>query len=136
MWKRGEIAPEEQFLLFSTIFCYLFLDFHVKTGTRISLRYKRLFEIREVEITRVDCISFCFRVGNLPMDPEKVEIMDNGVIMFKAVSTSEQGSYLCTATNDMGTISATASLIVEGMSFLDLSLLTRAHLFKTNDVIS
>ena len=26
MWKRGEIAP---FLLFSTIFCYLLLDFHV-----------------------------------------------------------------------------------------------------------
>ena len=23
MWKRGEIAPEEQFLLFSTLFCYL-----------------------------------------------------------------------------------------------------------------
>ena len=44
-------------LLFSTIFCYLFLDFHVKTGTRISLRDKWLFEIREVEITRVDCIS-------------------------------------------------------------------------------
>ena len=32
----------------------LFLDFHVKTATRISLRYKRLFEISEVEITRVD----------------------------------------------------------------------------------
>ena len=58
MWKRGEIAPLEQFLLFSTIFCYLFLDFHVETGTRISLRYKRLFEISEVEITRIDCIHF------------------------------------------------------------------------------
>ena len=57
LWKRGEIAPKEQFLLFSTIFCYLFLDFHVKTGTRISLRDKRLFEISEVEITRVDCTT-------------------------------------------------------------------------------
>ena len=27
LWKRGEIAPEEQFLLLSTIFCYLMLDF-------------------------------------------------------------------------------------------------------------
>ena len=45
------------FLLFSTIICYLYLDFHVKTGTRISLRDKRLFEISEVEITRVDCTS-------------------------------------------------------------------------------
>ena len=56
-WKRGEITPEEQFLLFSTIFCYLMLYFFVKTGMRFSLRDKRLFEITEVEITRVDSIN-------------------------------------------------------------------------------
>ena len=55
LWKRGEIAPEEQFLPLSTIFYYLMLDFYVKTGIRFSLRDKRLFEITEVEITRVDC---------------------------------------------------------------------------------
>ena len=55
-WKREEIAPEEQFLLLSTIFCYLMLDFYVERGIRFSLRDKRLFEITEVEITRVDCI--------------------------------------------------------------------------------
>ena len=38
LWKRGEIAPYEQFLLFSTIFCYLLLDFHVKTGKVFTLR--------------------------------------------------------------------------------------------------
>ena len=54
----GEIAHEEQFLPLSTIFCYLMLDFYVKTGIRFSLRDKRLVEITEVEITRVDCISF------------------------------------------------------------------------------
>ena len=55
LWKRGKIAPAEQFLPFSTIFYYLMLDFYVKTGIRFSLRDKRLFEITEVEITRVDC---------------------------------------------------------------------------------
>ena len=55
LWKRGEIAPEEQFLRLSTIFCYLMLDFYVKRRIRFSLRDKRLFEITEVEITRVDC---------------------------------------------------------------------------------
>ena len=30
MWKRGEIAPQEQFLLFSTLFIYLFLTSGVK----------------------------------------------------------------------------------------------------------
>ena len=56
LWKREEIAPEEQFLVLSTILCYLMLDFCVKTRIRFSLRDKRLFEITEVEITRVDCI--------------------------------------------------------------------------------
>ena len=55
LWKRGEIAPEEQFLLLSTIFCYLILDFYVETRIRFSLRDKRLFEITEFEITRLDC---------------------------------------------------------------------------------
>ena len=58
LWKRGEIALEEQFLFLSTIFCYLMLDFYVKTRIGFSLRDKRLFEITEVEITRVDCIRF------------------------------------------------------------------------------
>ena len=56
LWEMGEIAPEEQFLPLSTIFYNLMLDFYVKTGIRYSLRDKRLFEITEVEITRVDCI--------------------------------------------------------------------------------
>ena len=56
--EKGKIAPEEQFLPLSTIFYYLMLDFYVKTGIRFSLRDKRLFEITEVEITRVDCISY------------------------------------------------------------------------------
>ena len=30
-WKREEIAPFEQFLLLTTIFCYLLLNFNVKT---------------------------------------------------------------------------------------------------------
>ena len=57
LWKRGEIAPQEQFLLLSIIYCHLMLDLYVKTMSRFSLRGKRLFEITEVEITRVDCNS-------------------------------------------------------------------------------
>ena len=64
LWKRGEIAPQEQFLLLSTIFCYLMLDFYVKARIRFSLRDKGLFEIIEVAITRVDCIwninNYCY----------------------------------------------------------------------------
>ena len=56
LWKRGKIAPQEQFLPLSTISYYLMLDFYVKTGVRFSLRDKRLFKITEVEITRVHFI--------------------------------------------------------------------------------
>ena len=59
LWKKGKIAPEEQFLLLFTIFSYLMLDFYVKTRIGFSLRDKRLFEITEVEITRVDCTCKC-----------------------------------------------------------------------------
>ena len=45
-----EIALLEQFLLFSTIFCFLLLDLHVKQGPDFHN------EISEVEITRVDYI--------------------------------------------------------------------------------
>ena len=46
LWKRREI--------FFTIFCYLLLEFHIKSGTRLSLRDMRLVEVSEVaEITRV-----------------------------------------------------------------------------------
>ena len=47
----GAISP-----LFYNIF-HLLLGFHVQAGTRFSLRDKRLFEISEVEITRVNCIK-------------------------------------------------------------------------------
>lgn len=38
----------------------------------------------------------------------------NGVIMFERVTGEEQGGYICTATNVAGTITLTASLIIEG----------------------
>ena len=60
LWKRGK---KEQFLLFSTIFCRLLVDHCFKTGDRFSLRYKRLFEISEVEITRVDCLRVLYLVS-------------------------------------------------------------------------
>ena len=52
-WKY--CGKEEKILLFSTIFFNRLLDFHVWVETKFSLRYKRLFEMSEVEITRVNC---------------------------------------------------------------------------------
>ena len=55
----GAISP-----LFHNIF-YMLLDFHVKAGTRFSLRDKRLFEISEVEITRVNCMYIALSDQNI-----------------------------------------------------------------------
>ena len=78
LWKRGKIAPKEQFLPLSTIFYYLMLDFYVKTGIRFSFRDKRLFEITEVEITRVDCI-FNFGTLRVKLGKEGISIDPNTI---------------------------------------------------------
>ena len=49
--KEEKLLLRSKFLLFSAIFCCLLVDLCVKTGTRFSLRDKRLFEISEFEIT-------------------------------------------------------------------------------------
>ena len=61
MEKARNCSKGEKLLLKSNFssypqYFYLLLSFYVRTGTRISLRDKRLFEITEVEIARVDCI--------------------------------------------------------------------------------
>ena len=50
----GAISP-----LFHNILLPI-LDFNVKSGTSFSLRDKRLFEISEVEITRVHCLPTAY----------------------------------------------------------------------------
>ena len=57
LWKRGTLffSPFPQYLAKHCLISML------KTRTRFSLRDKRLFEISEVEITKVDCILKCLR---------------------------------------------------------------------------
>ena len=74
--ERGEIAPKEQFLLFSTIFCYLLLEFHVETGTRF--RNKRLFKISKVQIMRIDCILIMSMVFTSAADKMKPSGLPSG----------------------------------------------------------
>ena len=53
LWNNGKIAPLEQFLLVSTIFYYLFLNFHI-----ITFQFEMwVFEISEVEVRRVDYLT-------------------------------------------------------------------------------
>ena len=50
------------------------LDLYVKRGIRFSLRDKRLFEITEVEITRVDCI-FEAELNNTTLSLASIQIL-------------------------------------------------------------
>ena len=56
--KEEKLLLRSNFSSFPQYFYCLLVDLCIKTGTRFSLRDKRLFEISEFEITRVDCISF------------------------------------------------------------------------------
>lgn len=54
------------------------------------------------------------RVGLKPFTQTTEVTDENGVIMFKRVTGDEQGGYICTATNAMGTVTATVNLRIEG----------------------
>ena len=59
-WRYIEkiVEKRKNCSFFSTIICYLLLDFHVKTGTRFSLQDKRLFEMSEVEVNEIWLYNF------------------------------------------------------------------------------
>ena len=54
--KEEKLLLRSNFSVFQQYFVCLLVDLCVKTGTRFSFRDKRIFEISEVEITRVGCI--------------------------------------------------------------------------------
>ena len=92
--SKGAISP-----LFHNIF-YL-LDFHVYAGTRISLRDKRLFEISEFEITRVNCIcNNCFKIlflrnKNTDLEQTPRSVVSNLSLHCLSKPFSWNASYLC-----------------------------------------
>ncbi|CAL1546871.1 unnamed protein product [Lymnaea stagnalis] len=51
---------------------------------------------------------------------ERAEIKENGVLMFNSLTVEDQGEYICTAVNELGTVSATASLRVEGPPTIEI----------------
>lgn len=61
-----------------------------------------------------------YRAGGESFERATTEIKPNGVLMFTRVTGEEQGSYICTATNSMGSISASATLLIAGMPHLSL----------------
>lgn len=54
-----------------------------------------------------------FRAGGQPI-VSTIDTTDNGVIKFKDVTGKESGGYICTASNEMGSVTATATLRITG----------------------
>ena len=79
MWKRGEIAPEEQFLLFSTLF-YIFLTSGVKLHIHLLNVVVQfiVFLTLSTLICRGTDISKCFS--------ESLGIRDNGSRLYHRVN--------------------------------------------------
>ncbi|XP_048238836.1 basement membrane-specific heparan sulfate proteoglycan core protein-like isoform X2 [Haliotis rufescens] len=79
-----------------------------------------LFQCRVTGGTPSPTITWT-RVGDEPFTSTTDIMEENGVIMFKGVTGDEQGSYVCTATNAMGTVTATAILRIEGPPKVSIS---------------
>ncbi|XP_078320378.1 contactin-4-like isoform X2 [Crassostrea virginica] len=54
------------------------------------------------------------RAGGESFVSETTEVKQGGVLMFTWVNGEEQGSYTCTASNSIGTVSASATLLIAG----------------------
>ncbi|XP_062504884.1 hemicentin-1-like isoform X2 [Corticium candelabrum] len=52
--------------------------------------------------------------NNLPFDQMRHFILQNGSLMITNVRKSDEGSYVCSAVNALGTVKSTARLLVEG----------------------
>ena len=80
MWKRGEIAPKEQFLLFSTLFIYIFLTSGVKLHIHLLNVVVQfiVFLTLSTLICRNTDISKCFS--------ESLGIRDNGSRLYLIVT--------------------------------------------------
>ena len=82
MWKRGEIAPQEQFVLFSTLFyIYIFLTSGVKLHSFV----------------KCDCSIYCFphslnsdmsKYGYLEVSPLEFEITGVDCTCYMSISSA------------------------------------------------
>ena len=70
-----------------------------------------------------DSSCLCCSANNeaLTLNTEVTEA--NGVIRFTGVTDEEQGAYICTATNAVGSVTATATLTVAGGILIQLCLI-------------
>ncbi|KAK6966048.1 basement membrane-specific heparan sulfate proteoglycan core protein, partial [Biomphalaria glabrata] len=60
------------------------------------------------------------RAGGLPLT-ERTKVEQNGVLMFRDLTQREQGEYICTSENVVGSVSATASLRVQGAPVIEIT---------------
>ena len=88
------------------------LDIYPSLSQTIKVGESALFQCRVMGGDPPPTISWA-RAGGEPMT-STIDTMENGVVMFKGVTGEEAGGYICTATNDMGSVSATATLIIQG----------------------
>ncbi|XP_052285983.1 basement membrane-specific heparan sulfate proteoglycan core protein-like isoform X3 [Dreissena polymorpha] len=88
------------------------LDVYPSTTMRVPVGGSMMFQCRVLDGAPTPRISWA-RSDGLAMSG-RVKVMDNGVLMITGVTSEDQGGYVCTAENDMGVVTITATLHVEG----------------------
>ena len=83
MWKRGEIAPQEQFLLFSTLFyIYIFLT------SGIKLQIHLLNVVVQSIVFRTLSTLICWSMDIAKCFSESLGIRDNGSPLYSKISNN------------------------------------------------
>ncbi|XP_012944719.1 basement membrane-specific heparan sulfate proteoglycan core protein [Aplysia californica] len=89
-----------------------------------SVGSSALFQCRVIGGTPAPTVTWS-RAGGREFTSRTEVKPENGVLMFSSLTSAEQGEYMCSATNEVGTITATASLRVEGPPVIDITPGTR-----------
>ena len=82
MWKRGEIAPQEQFLLFSTLF-YIYIYIFLTSGVKLHILFLNVVVQFVVFLTLLTLI--CRSTDISKWFSESLGIRDNGSRLYSNI---------------------------------------------------
>ena len=64
-------------------------------------------------------MSWTFEGAALEFPHSDYQLLTNGSILIQSVAQSQEGGYVCTASNSAGSAQGTVQLIVQGKEYLD-----------------
>jgi dystroglycan 1 len=89
------------------------VEVYPESSVTLPVGGSALFQCRTIRGTPEPTVSWTR--ANREQLTDNTELLENGVIRFNGVTGPEQGTYVCTAVNSAGTVTASVTLLVQGL---------------------